>query len=123
MTAALSLQAEKLVHVSNYYYEMCIRDRCSTFARTTLARSSSSWNNRKGCLAMPSPHHAEMTFDDLPTLQDAFRTCDRDLLVRVVMADQVQGSFPAETVGKKQRHAMEKRILTSLDAMCSLRCV
>ena len=36
------------------------------------------------------------------------------------MADQVQGSFPAETVGKKQRHAMEKRILTSLDAMCSL---
>lgn len=70
---------------------------------------------------MPSPHHAEMTFDDLPTLQDAFRTCDRDLLVRVVMADQVQGSFPAETVGKKQRHAMEKRILTSLDAMCSLK--
>ena len=37
------------------------------------------------------------------------------------MADQVQGSFPAETVGKKQRHAMEKRILTSLDAMCSLK--
>ena len=61
-----------------------------------------------------------MTFEDLPTLQDALRSCDRSLLVRVVMADQVQGSFPRETAGKEQRASMERRIEETLEAMCSL---
>lgn len=69
---------------------------------------------------MPSPRNADMTFEDLPTLQDALRSCDRSLLVRVVMADQVQGSFPRETAGKEQRASMERRIEETLEAMCSL---
>lgn len=69
---------------------------------------------------MPLSCCGEITFLDLPTLQDELGSCDRGLLAKVVMADQVRAGFPLIVAGKEQCAAAERRIANALEAVCSL---
>lgn len=62
----------------------------------------------------------EMTLADLPTLQDEFGSCDRNLFAKVVMADQVGAGFPLIAAEKGQCAAAERHIVNALEAACSL---
>lgn len=61
-----------------------------------------------------------LSFDEVPSLQDALRECDRDLLVRVVLADRLLGGRPFEAYGKKRVRVMRRRLGKTIDELCEM---
>lgn len=61
-----------------------------------------------------------LSFDEVPSLQDALRECDRDLLARVVLADHLLGGRPFEAYGKKRVRAMRRRLGKTIDELCEM---
>lgn len=63
----------------------------------------------------------DLRFKDIPTLQELLVACDHDLFVRVVIDGFASRAKECGLPDGKRRRAMERRIVSSLDAMCSIR--
>lgn len=63
----------------------------------------------------------DVRFKDIPTLQELLAACDSDLFARVVIDGFACRAKRCGPPDGKRRRAMERRIASSLDAMCSLR--
>lgn len=62
----------------------------------------------------------DLSWGELPTLQELLRSCDKDRLVQTIMSDHVQRAVAEDAASRKQRRSMEKRLAGTLDAMCHL---
>ena len=62
----------------------------------------------------------ELSWRELPTLQELLRTCDKDRLIQTVMSDHVLRAGTEDTASRKRKRSREKRLAGALDAMNSL---
>lgn len=63
---------------------------------------------------------SSFSFDELPSLQDALRDCEKDLLARVVLSDHTLAGKPFAAYGKKRVRAMRRRLGKTIDEFCEL---